>query len=391
MGMRFMSLKVPPTTDGRRRGTRTIGWHRWLPEEYRVVDRYAKALTQGRIAGMGIADARCREELVRMAVAAGRDPRRLPVTVRKLIYARARLRGWNWAQSVWQADETMVLEKYARQCVRGRYPTIKAAARACWKEMRATCSRVGRPLNSVRLRLWEAAHERGRQPFRRWTAEESRIMARHIRWLFEGRYHYIRQAAEACARELRRAHDRRRGGAISPPPRPASAVYQRMTNAVPGLRLPRYKGRMTSVERTLIERYARALGRGEYPDARVAAAACRAELQERYRSAPQVGPVRLRAVTVPAAHTLGLGLLAAMRRLGLFVLNHRRWTEEEQHVCDAWVRWYESRRHARRHRRWRDAVEGLLEELEQKGYRRTSEAASYRLKYTRRRLSGMER
>jgi hypothetical protein len=31
----------------------------------------------------------------------------------------------------------------------------------------------------------------------------------------------------------------------------------------------------------------------------------------------------------------------------------------------------------------------MLEELEQKGYRRTTEAASYRLKFTRRRLHGM--
>jgi len=383
-----VTVSPPPSRRGRQRGT---PGRRLLPDEYRVIDRYARALAQGRIARIGAASAQCREELVRLAVADGRDPRGLPASMHRQIARRGRLLGLNWAGSAWQADEKQVLDRYARECASGRYPTVAAAARACWKEMRATCSRVGRPLSGVHNRLWEAACELGRQPFRRWTAEETRVVTRHLQWLFEGRYQFVRQAAEACADEFRRRHAQGRSGTRSPPPRPATAVYERMTILAPKYRLPRRKGEMTAAERKTVEVYARALGRGQFENARVAAAACLAELRLRYGRAQRAGSVSVRRVTGHSMQTVHGELLSCLRRLRLYVLSGRRWTDEEERMCETWVRWHEHGRRARRRRLWREAVEGMVEELAHRGYRRTYQAVDARLKVARRRLRGMDR
>ena len=364
------------------------GFHYWLPDELRVVDRYAKALMQGRIVGTGVAAARCREELARLAVAAGRDPRELPASMRERIGMRARLHGWVLPASEWRIEENRVLDRYVRACVRGKYPSIESAARECWKEMRDARGSFGRKLSAVRLRLLEAARAQGRQPFRRWTEDELRVAARHVSLLYEGRYRYIRQAADGCARELRQRHASRR---VAYPPRPATAIYQRLTNLVPTYRLPRRRGEMTADEKKVVERYARALARGEFEDARVASAACLARLRKSYGRVHRVGPVSVRGVTGHSVHTVHLEMLRCLQRLKLFVLSGRSWTDEEERMCAVWVRWHERGRTARQRRLWRDAVEGMVDELSRKGYRRSYQAVDARLKVARRRMRGMDR
>jgi hypothetical protein len=364
------------------------GFHYWLADELRVVDRYAKALMRGRIVGTGVAAVRCREELTRLAVAAGRDPRELPASMRERIGKRARLHGWVLPGSEWRIEENRVLDRYVRACVRGEYPSIESAARECWKEMRGARGSFGRKLSAVRLRLLEAARAQGRQPYRRWTKDELRVAARHVSLLYEGRYRCVRQAADGCARELRQRHVSLQ---VAYPPRPAAAIYQRLTNLAPTYRLPRRKGEMTADEKKVVERYARALARGEFGDARVASAACLTRLRESYGRVHRVGSVSVRGVTGHSVHAVRHEMLKCLQRLKLFVLSGRSWSDEEDRLCEVWVRWHERGRTSRRLRRWRDAVEGMVDELSRRGYRRTYQAVDARLKVARRRMRGMDR
>jgi hypothetical protein len=346
-------------------------------EEERIVSRHARDLADGRYHDAGRAAEACVVALTRMPSPV---PRRRPlslVNVRARIYSRARRAGRSWVYTRWHPQEDAIVRRYAEAVVSGKYPTTAAALRDCGLELQGSGRHPGRPTSAVNARLQEYVRAMGLERYPRWRETDERLYRRYLELLIEGRYKRVRDAAEACAVQFRRLHGRVRE-------RSATAIYTRMNHEVSRLGLPRFKGETTPEEQRLIEVYARAADRGEYRNWLLAAEACLAQLRQLYLRARRAGPVQVRRVSGHTLSTVHSRLIETAHRLGLLGVGGRDWTRDEQKVCDAWVKWYERHRRAVRPPMWRDAAEGLQEELQQRGYGRTVCACKSRLQETRR-------
>jgi hypothetical protein len=354
---------------------------RLTDEEERVVSRHARALTEGRYHDASRAADACAAALARVADPAARHRPLHFVTLRRRIYSRARHTGRSWGYTRWHPQEDAIVRRYADAVVSGKYPMAQAALQDCRRELGSSGRHPGRPAGAVRARLQEYVRALGLEHYPRWRESEERLYRRYLGLLIEGRYKRVRDAAEACAVQIQRLRGRVRQ-------RSATAVYTRMNHEVSQLGLPRFKGATTPTEQRLIEAYARAADRGKYRNWLLAAEACLAELRQQYGQARRSGLVKVRRVSGHTLSTVHSRLIVTAHRLGLLGVGGRDWTDDEQKLCDAWVRWYERHRHAVRPPMWREAAEGLQEELQQKGYGRTVCACVSRLQTTRRQFLG---
>jgi len=101
-----------------------------------------------------------------------------------------------------QPGEMKVVHRYVRAYRAGRYPSMRAAAAACTRELSRTARRP-RPFYGVYWLLHSTAHAMGVPKLKdEWSAAEKRVLNRHLRLLFQRRYEYARDAAQGCCREL---------------------------------------------------------------------------------------------------------------------------------------------------------------------------------------------
>jgi hypothetical protein len=300
-----------------------------------------------------------------------------------------------WARVDWDERELQIIRRYARGVVHGRYGSALAAARVCKPELdRVRPSAYCRPPKTVHDRLLREAHAMGmpRLPGR-WTHAENQVLGRHVRALFEGRYRYVHEAAEACSRELRKlyhGHAKRAGGRFGETlPRSTAAVIGVLTQRLGRISLPRYRARLTKAETKLVRKHALAVARGRYPNWLEAAKACRAESMKLYARAPGSIPAALRKADGRSLHTVHTRILDVAHRLGLRGPRRVLWTPVELKVCAGWVRWHDRHRGARRRRHvFSEAVAGLQEDLEKLGHVRSHRACSHQLVRERRRMYG---
>jgi hypothetical protein len=138
-------------------------------------------------------------------------------------------------------------------------------------------------------------------------------------------------------------------------------------------------------EDAVIDRYAQALLDGEYEDGDAAALRCHRELVRQRRRWRSTDPSRYK-------HTLARSCEAVHTRLCELAHVHRRswpkaaWSKEEMRVLWRWVPWYRKHRRSRGFAAMNTAAEGIQEELERLGCRRSVPACFGRFSKEWRRL-----
>ena len=210
---------------------RKLGWSqsatRWLPEERRILERYVRALVNGRYASASLAAEDCSADLDRLHRRLRREsgtrgffPRNVR-TIANYLHRWSRDRGRPVAAD-WTDAEVRVMRRHAQGLASGEHKDGRTAAQACFLDLQVLRRRQWRLFRRIRpraktsvsrqLRLF--AHETGeRWPKSAWTAMELRVCQRWLRW-YE-RHRRVRRlrpwtvAAEGLQQELEQVHSRR--------------------------------------------------------------------------------------------------------------------------------------------------------------------------------------
>jgi hypothetical protein len=350
----------------------------WAPEELRVVDRHLCDLGRGTHAD-GLEAARaCIAELGPVWEELRPGVRRTLLSVHQRILIRARESGLSWARHKWTQAEVDLVEPYAQAYMRGEYPSMRAAARACYGALPLRF-RARRASWAVYQLLFRLARRRGQLRLCRSVGEaENEVLNRYVRALHEGRYKYVRQAAPDCWAKLERLRLRRPDAEEV---RPRTPSWVRLTLAKPSaaLGLPRYRNFLTPMEHDLLEHFARKVDAGESPDWLTAAKECLTEIKRRYARRSWLPPGGPRRLTSHSIHTLHTEILDLAHRLNLRGPRCIRWSEPEMKLLESWLRWYARHRQAKKLRPMKQAAEGLQEDLEKLGNQRTTAACSTQL------------
>jgi len=188
-------------------------------------------------------------------------------------------------------EEDRVLDRFSRALVRNEYPYGMAAVADCRRALaRAGIARPrGDAMIARRINARACALGWGSK-YALWSASGARIIDRFARALVSGRYPSIVVATRACRPALERAGQlgNRTDGGLR-----AKLRVQSLRMGRPGRR-PRWTGE----ELRILDRFARAVIRGAYPNARAAVAPCQRDIER----AGLPGHARARAVEDKLRH-----------------------------------------------------------------------------------------
>jgi len=177
---------------------RTPSRVRWTREETALLDRFAAAVAQNRFRTARGAGPACREAISRLHRRfPGRYagfPERSLSTIQHGIWPRVARLKYRWFNSQWFASEIAIVDRYARAVIAHRFPSVRAASKACSRAINLMHARVAqrrgrrrpgvvRTVSAVSDRVLTRAKEIApyQLPNRRWTATERRIAARWAR------------------------------------------------------------------------------------------------------------------------------------------------------------------------------------------------------------------
>jgi|GEM_PF-1847544 len=137
-------------------GARRLGWQafeRWSEQDIETVRQFGMALAAGRYRTVKAALRVCLKSLRSTG-------RHKSLTESSLRWRFSRcfvdMYGRLW-RPVWSPEELRILDRFARACIRGRYPSVAAAARDCGVALERaglTEHRSGKPLRSTSGRGW---------------------------------------------------------------------------------------------------------------------------------------------------------------------------------------------------------------------------------------------
>jgi hypothetical protein len=339
----------------------------WTQPELEVIDRYVRAMAAGSFRSAGEAAPDCQRELDDLRRLNPALPRRSLVSIRRLMGTQCKALGLGYALSFWTADELRMVKRHARQFLAGGFPTIRDAGRACLRKLtdelgsrrtlEGTCWHMARAIRAMGVPARE----------QEWTKSELKVLDRHVRMLHCGRHWTVTDMAEECSRAL--------GGRRSP-----EAIRGRVKPMLSRIGLPRFHGFGEPFERELIERYARSVTTDDLGAWHAAGEACHKELEAAYAQ---------RALTATGGASPDYGrtavrtcreLLRVAASLGLHIpRDQRRWSEAENRICESWGRWLRGHRANRRNAPLTQAAEGLIDDLADKGFRRSLAACRQRL------------
>jgi hypothetical protein len=425
----------------------------WLPAEDRIIDRHLRLLVKGHYPDVVAAARACASDIGRLYASIRKtDPHHYVASRERPFWslwrrmsARLKALGLPWANAYLTPAEGRVVGRCVRGLNQGRYRSPKEAAEACMEELARVSIAAGRshplPFVRVRDRIYRRARRAGYSWIQtRWSAEDAMIAERYARAVVSGEYENGPLAAEACAKEMARAHRRgmrnrplqsvvgrirvltRKMGSLKYPRwqeaeervcrryirllfegryrcatdaavacnaalarlpgtkkvRSYEAVFSRVSRGVSKLGLPRYKGKSTAGELRLYDKYARKVAAGDYETAFIAARACRLEMGRIYaRGRGQHKLGRARLALRPV-HGVYMGILNATTRLGL-QFPKRLWMPAEERIFKSWLRWYCRHRPVRRLHPLAQAAAGLNEDLAKSGFRRSVRSCRKRL------------
>jgi len=358
---------------------------RWRPEELKVIDHYLGLVAARQYPSVRKVAEACRNELRRRRLG-----ERTVGTTRIKMILRARQGNFRWPGVHWSDGEKMVIRRHARALLRSGDRSARSATLACQRDIQRLPlldrkgirqrPSSGRGFTSVYEHLVAVAHSLGwsRQSYG-WASWENRTLRRYARALIEGRFSDAPGAARACRNELiRLARDRTSGEPR--PTRTVGAIVLKMKSLVARTRLARNRSRLSHEELGVIERYARCVGDGEYDSWKDAARACATEINRKANAAALRSPLRVRKAKGHSMHTIHTRILEIAHRLKLRGPRRILWTDREERICAAWIRWYERHRSAPRHRGvWTETISGMQEELENAGFSRSLTACDSKI------------
>ena len=171
---------------------------RWKPEEMAVLDRFARAVADGRILTARGAGRACADALRRLHRRYPKEfagaPDRNETGIQGELWPRVAKLRYRWFNSHWSAAELALVDRYARLLIAHRFPHVSAASQACCEAMsrlhaQLARRRGGKQPGTVRTLpgVFDQVLRRAKDlapfqiPHRRWTAEEHRIAARWTR------------------------------------------------------------------------------------------------------------------------------------------------------------------------------------------------------------------
>ena len=362
------------------RKTRSSRFHSansfWTGEEQAVVDRYVKALFAGRYRTALKAAEACEKELTRLPTRPVVPRTRQAIFIR--IVEGARAAGRNSHRIHWSRAELRIVERHAQALARGRFRDGGAAAAACHAQIRQLVPQhPARTRVAVRRKLEDRAQELGWSwPETRFLPRERALLDEYTRRAATGKGVSLKSLVNECHARIVKVYEHLASSRTSarvgyePPDRTAVESYIERRAPRLGRRL---MSRWRADEDAVVDRHALALLNGKYEDAHTAARACTEELarlRTSWRKSDSRRYARVLSRTGEAVHT----------RICELARTHGRgwpcslWTGPELKVMRSWIPWYRKHRRSRAFPALKTAAEGIQEEIERLGCRRSFEA-----------------
>jgi hypothetical protein len=140
-------------------GAWKLGWRgkftKWDEPGRQVIEQFARELVAGRYPSISAAVRACRASLER----AGEFESRTQAGLARKLRTEALRRGLSQSRPRWKRDELRIVDRFARACVRGRYPNATAAAAGC----RRALERAGFPehlrAEAITSKILQRVHE----------------------------------------------------------------------------------------------------------------------------------------------------------------------------------------------------------------------------------------
>jgi hypothetical protein len=243
--------------------------HLFTNQESRRLNRYASGLVRGKYPNAGTAARRYMRACERAGIAVHHQFK----SVHAHITALARAKGYVPVSSRprLSPEEICIIDGLSLAVSRDVYPNGSAAVGDCIRALTdagVNCllskRALARRINAgARNRGWVSKHGP-------WNVQDVRTMQRFARALAAGRYPTIAAAARACRRSLERAGrlETQEGNRVAP----------RIRHFVLAVRGKQFRPRWQPDELRILDRFARALVRGEYTTPGAARAQCRRAL-----------------------------------------------------------------------------------------------------------------
>ena len=198
------------------------------PAEQRILDRYARAVRDGKYVSAVAAVAPCRAELLRLRRThpdSAPDIDRTRQSVHRALILHARKLGRPRLRIRWQPEERQVLERFADAVAQGKYPTARGAGRACAVALKKLHERKPTAYAGIHDRteatiqhvLWPMVAKRRFRWFNsNWDKAELDILDDYARKIIAHEYDSIMAASHDCVKALAEFHRKRnpRGPAI---------------------------------------------------------------------------------------------------------------------------------------------------------------------------------
>jgi hypothetical protein len=355
-------------------------YRHWMAAENLIIERFIEDMRRKRYDSLIVAARECHRELNRLRASPDCPvPRPIARDVRTVYFRLievARDRNLTWPYHRWSDEERRIARRFARACLIGRHASIRAAARACQRELARKSNRP-RQFSGVYSHVYEEAHRLGAprlQP--QWTPAQTRILTRYVGLLIDRRYRYAREAARDCYKALDGTHS-------------YGAVFDALKTKTTAAGIPRYHTHLTRDELRVAERYAMMVHDGKLPHWKAAALACRTELKRRIARTARIGDLRLRHADTRPFGTIHLAILNIAHSRNLRGPRNPRWSEAEDRLARSWVRWYDRHRLVLRLAPLKQAAEGLNDDLDKAGYERKQSACRARVALLWRRQQGL--
>ena len=242
--------------------------HLWSREELRLVKRHASGLARGEYR-----DARTAvSHIKRVLVKAGRRVRHPDSVFQARVYDSVREMGLQLASRRLGPTQAALIDRFGRALARNEYASGESAAAECSR----ACVRAGiahpRSLEWLAFRIRAGAKTMGWTPAQRpWKASGVRVINRFAQAVVSGEYPSIVAAVRVCEETLKHAgefENRTRAG-----------LYITLRTRAINRGLPPARPRWTPDEMRIVDRFARAIVRGEYTTASAAESRCRRALE----------------------------------------------------------------------------------------------------------------
>jgi len=242
--------------------------HLWSREELRLVKRHASGLARGEYR-----DARTAvSHIKRVLVKAGRRVRHPDSVFQARVYDSVREMGLQLASRRLGPTQAALIDRFGRALARNEYASGESAAAECSR----ACVRAGIACHRSQARLAVIIRARARtmgwMPVQLpWNATGARVIDRFAQALVSGEHPSIAAAVRVCGETLKCAGELEN--------RSEAGLYATLRIRAIRRGLPLSKPRWTPDEMRIVDRFARAIVRGEYPTASAAQSRCRHTLE----------------------------------------------------------------------------------------------------------------